>query len=53
VLPMTHLIPIVRPLTTGQGVALAPLLGHSAYLLALASLAFVLAYRKLESRMFD
>jgi lipooligosaccharide transport system permease protein len=53
VLPMTHLIPIVRPLTTGQELALAPMLGHSAYLLALASLAFVLAYRKLEARMFD
>ena len=50
---MTHLIQVVRPLTAGQELALAPMLGHSAYLLALASLAFVLAYRKLEARMFD
>jgi lipooligosaccharide transport system permease protein len=53
VLPMTHVIEVVRPLTAGQ--ALSPLvaLGHLGYIVALAAAAFVLAYRRLRHRLFD
>jgi lipooligosaccharide transport system permease protein len=53
ILPMTHVIELVRPLTAGRGLALAPLLGHLGYLVALCVVAFVLAQRRLRVRMFD
>ena len=53
VLPMTHLIQVVRPLTAGQDLALAPALGHTAYLVGLMILAFVVAYRRFRARLFD
>jgi lipooligosaccharide transport system permease protein len=53
ILPMTHLIELVRPLTAGQGLGLAPFLLHLGYLVGLAVLAFWLAYRRLRVRMFD
>ncbi|MGH6945193.1 MAG: ABC transporter permease [Geminicoccaceae bacterium] len=53
ILPMTHLIEIVRPLALGQHMGLASALGHSAYLVALMCAAFAIAYRKLKARMFD
>lgn len=53
VLPMTHLIEMVRPLTAGQGLGLGALLLHLGYLVALTVAAFILAYRRLKVRMFD
>jgi lipooligosaccharide transport system permease protein len=53
VLPMTHLIEVVRPLVAGQELALGPALGHVAYVAALAAAAFLLAYRRLRVRLFD
>ena len=52
-LPMTHLIELVRPLTAGQSVPPGEFLLHLSYLIALAVLAFGLAYRRLRVRMFD
>jgi len=53
VLPMTHLIEVVRPLTAGQDLGLAAALGHLSYLIALCAAAFLLALRRLRLRMFD
>ena len=53
VLPMTHVIEVVRPLVAGQELALGPALGHVAYVAALAAAAFTLAYRRLRVRLFD
>jgi lipooligosaccharide transport system permease protein len=53
ILPMTHLIEVVRPLVAGQDLALWHALGHVGYVIALALVAFVLAYRRLRVRLFD
>jgi lipooligosaccharide transport system permease protein len=53
ILPMTHLIEVVRPLVAGQDLGLVPALGHIAYVAALAVAAFVVAYRRLKIRLFD
>jgi lipooligosaccharide transport system permease protein len=53
VLPMTHLIAVVRPLMTAQPLDLVWAVGHLAYVLALAVLAFWLAYKKMRQRLFD
>jgi lipooligosaccharide transport system permease protein len=53
VLPMTHLIQLVRPLTAGQGLGLSGLVVHLSYLIVLAVVAFALAHRRLRQRMFD
>jgi lipooligosaccharide transport system permease protein len=53
VLPMTHLIEVVRPLVAGQDLALLEALGHVAYVAALGAVAFVVAYRRLKARLFD
>jgi lipooligosaccharide transport system permease protein len=52
VLPMTHIIAVVRPLTAG--LALDPLAaaGHLAYVAALAVAAFALARRRFGARLF-
>jgi lipooligosaccharide transport system permease protein len=52
-LPMTHLLAVVRPLSTGAALdpALAAL--HIGYTIALAALVFALAYRRIRKRMFD
>jgi lipooligosaccharide transport system permease protein len=52
-LPMTHVIEVVRPLVAGQDLGPLAALGHVAYVAALAVLAFVLAYRRLKVRLFD
>ena len=53
VLPMTHLIAVMRPLMTG--IPLEPLAAalHIAYVIGLGGLAFVLAFFQLRRRMFD
>jgi lipooligosaccharide transport system permease protein len=53
ILPMTHLIGLVRPLTAGAGVSPAAALLHVSYLLVLPVVAFWLAHRRLRKRMFD
>ena len=53
ILPMTHLIEVVRPLVTGQDLAPLAALGHILYLTALAVAAFIIAYRRFKSRLFD
>jgi lipooligosaccharide transport system permease protein len=53
ILPMTHLIQVVRPLVAGQDLALLDALGHVTYVAALGAVAFVVAYRRLETRLFD
>ena len=52
-LPMTHLIEVVRPLVAGQDLGLLQALGHTLYVAALGALAFVLAYRRLKARLYD
>jgi lipooligosaccharide transport system permease protein len=53
ILPMTHLIEVIRPLVAGQALELLPALGHILYITALAFAAFVLAYRRFKRRLFD
>ena len=53
ILPMTHVIEVVRPLTAGQPQSLSPALAHIGYVAALAAVAFWLAYRRLRVRLFD
>ncbi len=53
VLPMTHLIAVIRPLTTGEALAFGPFLVHLAYPAALAVAAFWLAHHRLRRRLFD
>jgi len=50
---MTHLIAIVRPLTTGAPLEPLMVVAHIAYLTGISSLAFWLAYRETRQRMFD
>jgi lipooligosaccharide transport system permease protein len=52
-LPMTHLIQVVRPLVAGQDLAPLEALGHVSYVAALAVVAFTVAYRRLQVRLFD
>ena len=53
ILPMTHVIEVVRPLTAGQPQSLLAAVAHTGYVAALAVVAFVLAYRRLRVRLFD
>ena len=53
ILPMTHVIEVVRPLVAGQELGVLEALGHVAYVAALGALAFVVAYRRLRTRLFD
>jgi lipooligosaccharide transport system permease protein len=52
-LPMPHLLALIRPLTTGIGQALWPALGHLGYLLLFCIVPFALARRRVRQRMFD
>ena len=53
ILPMTHVIEVVRPLTAGQPLSLPMALLHIGYVAALGAVAFTLAYRRLRIRLFD
>jgi lipooligosaccharide transport system permease protein len=53
ILPMTHLIEVVRPLVAAQDLDLLQALGHITYVAALAAVAFIVAYRRLRARLFD
>jgi lipooligosaccharide transport system permease protein len=52
VLPMTHLIAVVRPLVAGTAVDTAAIAGHLLYVAALAAAAFALARFRFGRRMF-
>ncbi len=52
-LPMTHLIALIRPLTAGLTLEPLFVLLHTLYLVGLCCIAFALAYRRLQQRMFD
>ena len=53
ILPMTHVIEVVRPLVAGQPQSLAAACLHIGYVAALAAVTFTLAYRRLRIRLFD
>ncbi len=53
VLPMTHLIAVVRPLTAGLSLEPLVAIGHLAYVAALAAVGFALARQRIGRRMFD
>lgn len=52
-LPMTHLIAVIRPLVAGTELGLLAALGHILYQLVLTVLAFWLAHRRLHRRLYD
>ena len=52
-LPMTHLIAIIRPLSAGLPIDLVTVGLHLSYMVALAVLAFLIALRRMRQRMFD
>ena len=52
-LPTTHVIAVVRPLTAGQPLHPGLALLHLLILTLLGALMFWLAHRKLKARMFD
>lgn len=52
-LPMTHLVEIVRSLSIGQPITLAAFAMHMGYMLILSAAAFWLAFRNMRRRMFD
>lgn len=53
ILPTTHVIGIIRPLTAGQPLDVGMVVLHLAYLMALGGLMFCVAYRRLKARLFD
>ena len=53
VLPMTHAVAVLRPLTLGLGLELLPAVGHLAYLVVMAGVAFAAARWRAGQRMFD
>lgn len=52
-LPMTHLIQVIRPLMTGTELIPVVALLHILYIIAMTMAAFYLAHRKLSQRLFD
>jgi len=52
-LPTTHVVSIIRPLTAGQPLHLGMIILHLVVLVMLGGLMFWLAHRKLRMRMFD
>ncbi len=52
-LPMTHLIAVIRPLSAGLPLDLSWTLLHLGYPLALTVVAFAVAYHRIRRRMFD
>ena len=53
ILPMTHVIAVVRPLTTGVPVDPLAVAGHLSVLVVLALAAFTLAHHRLTKRLYD
>lgn len=52
-LPMTHVIAVIRPLMTGAEVDAVLIALHVLYVAMLAGVAFFLAHRRLTERLFD
>lgn len=53
ILPMTHLIEVIRPLMTGTELIPVVALLHVIYIVLMTVVAFWLAHRKLSARLFD
>ena len=53
VLPMTHLVAVLRPLTVGVGIETLPAIGHILYLGLMALAAFTAARWRAGQRLFD
>ncbi|MGI9437628.1 MAG: ABC transporter permease [Geminicoccaceae bacterium] len=53
ILPTTHVIGIIRPLTAGQPLSIGMTILHLTFLAMLGGLMFLLAHRKLKARLFD
>lgn len=51
--PMTHLIASIRPLIAGLPVDGQMLALHTAYIIAMSAISFILANRKMRQRLFD
>ena len=52
-LPMTHLVVVVRSLSTGVPIDIFIAFQHIIYILALGVFAFLLAHRRMHKRLFD
>ena len=52
-LPMTHLLNLVRPLCLGFPLDFSMVVFHVVYVIGFGMLAFFIAYRKLQKRLFD
>ena len=52
-LPTTHVIGVIRPLTSGQPLDIGAALVHLIFIALLGGITFFLAHRKLKARMFD
>jgi len=51
--PMTHLVLVIRPLTTGLPIDLITILTHGSYFVVGGLVAFSLAYFKIRLKLFD
>jgi lipooligosaccharide transport system permease protein len=51
--PMTHLVMVIRPLTTGLPIDLITILTHGSYFVVGGLVAFSLAYFKIRLKLFD
>ena len=52
-LPMTHLLNLVRPLCLGFPLEISVIIFHVTYVIGFGMLAFVIAYKRLKKRLFD
>ena len=52
-LPMTHIIAIIRPLCIGLPLDMTMVSLHTAYLVTMSIAAFILAHRKMQQKLFD
>ena len=53
VLPMTHLIAVIRPMSLGTSLDPVAATLHMGYLVGLSVAAFMMAYRRMRRRIFD
>jgi len=51
--PMTHMVAAIRPLVAGVPIELHMSLVHSAYIIVVSIIAFVVANRKMRQRLYD
>jgi lipooligosaccharide transport system permease protein len=53
ILPMTHIIAVIRPLCLGLPIDPTMILLHTAYMFILCAIAFTLAHKKMRQKLFD